>query len=65
MEEKIKTYAWDITEHLRTKEEMATYLNVVLEEGDPDLFVSAVGDIAKAQGVDLLPSLYRTKHHIL
>jgi len=51
MARKIKTYAWDITEHLRTKEEMATYLNVVLEEGDPSLFVSAVGDIAKARGM--------------
>jgi len=51
MAQKIKTYAWDITEHLRTQEEMATYLNVVLEEGDPDLFVSAIGDIAKARGM--------------
>jgi len=49
MAQKVKTYAWDITEHLRTKEEMAAYLSAVLDEGDPALFVSAVGDIAKAR----------------
>ena len=30
---------------------MAAYLSAVLEEGDPALFVSAIGDIAKARGL--------------
>ncbi|MCL1887774.1 MAG: putative addiction module antidote protein [Kiritimatiellaeota bacterium] len=47
----MKTYAWDITEHLRTEEEIAAYLTAVLEEGDPSLLLSAVGDIAKARGM--------------
>ena len=51
MVQKVKTYAWDITEHLRTEEEMAAYLSTVLEEGDSTLFVSAIGDIAKARGL--------------
>jgi len=51
MTQQVKTYAWDITEHLRTEEEMAAYLSAVLEEGDPTLFVSAIGDIAKARGL--------------
>ena len=51
MTQKLKTYAWDITEHLRTEEEMAAYLSAILDEGDPALFVSAVGDIAKARGL--------------
>ena len=51
MTKKIKTYPWDISEHLRTEDEIAAYLSAVLEDGDTTLFVSAVGDIAKARGM--------------
>ena len=51
MTKKIVTYPWDISEHLRTEEEIAAYLNAVLEDGDTALFVSAIGDIAKARGM--------------
>ena len=51
MAQKIKTYAWDIAEHLRNEEEIAAYLTAVIEEGDPALLLSAVGDIAKARGM--------------
>ena len=32
---KIKTRPWDVVEHLKTDEDMAAYLDAVLEEGDP------------------------------
>ena len=51
MIKKIKTYPWDISEHLRTEDEIAAYLSAVLEEGDTALFIAAVGDIAKARGM--------------
>jgi len=30
---------------------MAQYLNAALDDGDPALFVAAIGDIAKAKGM--------------
>jgi len=30
---------------------MAQYLNAVLDDGDPALFVAAIGDIAKVKGI--------------
>lgn len=43
----IKTQALDISKYLNTTEEMATYLQAVLEENNPALFRLALGDIAK------------------
>lgn len=31
----IETTAWDVAGHLETEEEMAAYLDAVLEDGDP------------------------------
>lgn len=44
---KITTYPWDAAEHLETKEDMAAYLEAALEDGDPNLVVAALGDIAR------------------
>ncbi len=41
--------SWDPAEHLETKEDMAAYLNVALEEGDLNLIMAALGDIARAR----------------
>ena len=41
--------SWDPAEHLETKEDMAAYLNVALEEGDLSLIMAALGDIARAR----------------
>lgn len=30
----IPTYPWDVAEHLETKEDMAAYLEVALEDGE-------------------------------
>ncbi|HUF51608.1 MAG TPA: addiction module antidote protein [Longimicrobiales bacterium] len=48
---KTKTRAWDAAEHLDTEDDMAAYLEAVLEEGDAALVVAALGDIARAKGM--------------
>lgn len=42
---------FDVTEHLDSKQAIAEYLTIVLEENDPALLAAAVGDIAKARGM--------------
>ncbi len=46
-----KTHRWDAAETLETKEDIAAYLDAVLEDGDPDLLKAALGDIARAKGM--------------
>jgi probable addiction module antidote protein len=48
---KTKTLPWDVAEHLETEEDMAAYLEAVLEDGDPALVAAALGDIARAKGM--------------
>jgi probable addiction module antidote protein len=50
---KTKTTRYDVAEHLRTPEEMAAYLEAVLEEsnGDAGMVAKAIGDIARAKGM--------------
>lgn len=48
---KTKTRPWDVAEHLETEADMAAYLEAVLEDGDPALVASALGDIARAKGM--------------
>ncbi len=47
------TTRFDVAEHLRTPEEMATYLEACFEEADGDAaFIAKVlGDIARAKGM--------------
>jgi len=50
---KVKTTPYDVTEHLRTPEEMAAYLDAWLEEAPDDVsgIARALGDIARAKGM--------------
>jgi len=48
---KIETRPWDVVEHLKTEEDMAAYLEAVLDDGDPALVSAALGDIARARGM--------------
>jgi len=48
---KIATKHWDPTEHLRTDQEIAAYLDAALEDGDSALIAAALGDVARAQGM--------------
>jgi probable addiction module antidote protein len=42
---------FDVVDYLKTDADIAEYLTVVLEDGDPALFVAAIGDIARAKGM--------------
>lgn len=48
-----KTTSYDISEHLRTPEEMAAYLDAWLQEAPDDVegISRALGDIARAKGM--------------
>jgi probable addiction module antidote protein len=46
-----KASRWDAADTLETKEDIAAYLDAVLEDGDPDLLKAALGDIARAKGM--------------
>lgn len=50
---KTKTTRYDVTEHLRTPEEMAAYLEACFEEanGDAAFIAKALGDIVRAKGM--------------
>ena len=50
---KTKASAYDVSEHLRTPEEMAAYLDAWLEEAPEDAagIARALGDIARAKGM--------------
>lgn len=48
---KVKTMPWDAAEHLKTKEDMAAYLEAAIEDGDPVVISAAIGDIARAKGM--------------
>ena len=47
------TTPYDVADHLRTREEMAAYLEACMEEahGDAAFIAQALGDIARAKGM--------------
>ena len=53
MEKATRTTPYDVTEHLRTPEEMAAYLDAWLEEAPEDAagIAKALGNIARAKGM--------------
>jgi len=48
---KTKTRGWDAADYLKTKAEIAAYLEAALEDGDPAVFTAALGDVARAKGM--------------
>ncbi len=42
---------FDISEMLKTEQDIAEYLSVVLEDGDSALLAATLGDIARARGM--------------
>ena len=50
---KIQTSRFDVAEHLRAPEEMAAYLEAVIEDAPCDAarIAKALGDIARAKGM--------------
>ena len=45
------TTVWDPAEYLETDEQIAAYLEDIFKSGDPDLIVTAIGDVARARGM--------------
>ena len=48
----LQTTRWDSAEYLQTDEDIAAYLDAVLEEGDPALVSHALGVVARARGIN-------------
>ncbi len=48
---KVTTRKWDTSEYLDSPEIIQEYLNTALQSGDSELFLTAVGNVAKAQGM--------------
>ena len=48
-----KTTRWDSAEHLQTEEDIAAYLDAVLEENNPALVPHALGIIARAKQIHM------------
>lgn len=48
---KLNMRPFDAANYLNNEEEMAAYLDVVLEDNDPALLAVALGDIARARGM--------------
>jgi len=63
-----KTTAFDIADYLDSKEMIAEYISQVLEDGNMDELLEAIGHIAKAKGISQVAkdtglgreSLYKT-----
>ena len=64
----VKVKTWNAAEHLKSPEDMAAYIEGALEDGDIALIAAALGDIARAQGMNKIArksglgreSLYKT-----
>ncbi len=51
---KVQIKEFDAADYLRSDEDIATYLDAIVQEGDPALFASALGDVARARGMSAL-----------
>lgn len=47
----LQTCPWDAADHLETPEDIAAYLEAALEDGDPNLVIAVLGDIARSKGM--------------
>ena len=48
---KVKTRPYDAADYLKTRKQMAMYLEAALEDGHPRLVADALGAIARARGM--------------
>lgn len=51
MAKKMKYALFDAAEHLDSEAVIAEYLAVALEDPDPEVFLSAMSDVARARGI--------------
>ena len=51
IKKKITFTKWDPAEYIRDKEDVIAFLEAALEENDPEIILSIVGDIARSKGM--------------
>ena len=51
MKETITFAEYDTADYLKTKEDILAFLDAALQENDQDFLLSAIGDIARSQGM--------------
>ncbi len=56
----LKLYPFDMADYLKTPGQVETYLQVVLEENDPDLFQEALGTVARSRGMQAIARQSKT-----
>ena len=61
----LETSKWDITDYLDSEEAIAAYIQEVIEDGDPDLMIKAIGNVAKAKGMSALANEMGVKRESL
>ena len=47
----VKTAAFDAADYLNDEETIAAYLTAALEDPNPDVFLAAIRDVARARGM--------------
>ncbi|WP_387468107.1 addiction module antidote protein [Photorhabdus sp. RM323S] len=52
--QKVKFSRYDTADYLQTEEDIAAYLEAVVEDGDPSLIAATLGDIARARNISQL-----------
>ena len=50
----VKFSRYDTADYLKTEEEIAAYLDAVMEDGDPALIAAALGDVERARNISQL-----------
>ena len=48
---KTRTLPWRTEDHLKTPEDIASYLEAAFEDGDPALIAHALGAVARSKGM--------------
>lgn len=47
----VKFSRYDTADYLKTEDDIAAYLDAVMEDGDPALIAAALGDVARARNL--------------
>ena len=56
----IKLYPFDAADYLKTPEDVELYLQVALEENDPEFFQEALGTVARSKGMQAIARQSKT-----
>jgi probable addiction module antidote protein len=47
----LKLTKWDMAEHINSESDVIEYLNIAFEDGNPELVLAIIGDIARSEGM--------------